>query len=570
MQNAETSAILHSDFLILQWIHDMAVIAEQGNRPFTQVSLPHAPAPAPAPRRGLWWPLHPLALRYPFAVFLLLVLGSNVAGSVFSVAYNAGFIQVRYMDQAQTDAFQNIAIPLYNVVAYPISFGLAIYLLYPLHRCLCCIRRGKPVAPTMMEQCRRRLVNLPWLQVRINFAGWMPGAIVFPLIVCAVGGTHEWLPIWLLFALSFVISAVFTTAQTFFIIEDFLVAYLYPEFFRDSRPEKVTGARLIPFRRRLWMLWLAIAWMPLVSLFVVMLSPTSPAAMGLLFAVSTVSSAVIFNLVGRDLLHWLNLHAAATGEIAHSNFAVRIEEQRPDEWGRLTNHFNDMAAALGRAEELRDTFGQFVGPDVRDEIMGRFHGLEAAVEEVTVMFADIRGFTRRSAGEPPERVGVLLNRFLTLALRAVEEKGGLVNKFLGDGFMALFGAARKREDHADLALASARDLLHRLRGLNEELIRQGQAPLVVGIGIHTGPALVGCFGATREGRTPMRREFTAIGETVNFCQRLEQLTKTCGGPILLSEQTHRHLCRPAGLEYLGPHSVPGAPEPLVVHRAGEL
>jgi adenylate cyclase len=549
----------------------MAAVAEQGNRSIPCVALPLGHAPTP--RRGLWGPLHRLALRYPFAVFLLLVLLSNIAGSAFSISYNLGFIQ-KYMDQAQRDAFNNVAIPLYNAVAYPVCFGIALYLLYPLHCCICRLRRGQAVEPTCMERCRRRLVNLPWLQVRINLAGWLPGAVVFPLIICAVGGTHQWLPIFALFILSFAISAIFTTAQTFFIIEGFLVGYLYPDFFKDARPENVVGARLIPFRRRLWMLWLAVAWMPLLSLFVVMSSNAEPAAMGLLFAVSTISSAIIFHLVGRDLYHWLNLHAVATGEIARSNFAVRIEEQRPDEWGRLTNHFNDMAAALGKAEQLRETFGQFVSPDLRDAIMDRYPGLEASIEEITVMFADIRGFTRRCAGESPARVGVLLNSFLTLALRSVEgETDGLVNKFLGDGFMALFGAARPREDHADVALASARDLLRRLQGLNEELKQHGEAPILVGIGIHTGPALVGCFGATLhtpEGRTPIRREFTAIGETINFCQRLEQLTKTCGGPILLSEQTRRRLCRPTALEYIGPQSVPGAPEPLVVHRAAEL
>ena len=108
--------------------------------------------------------------------------------------------------------------------------------------------------------------------------------------------------------------------------------------------------------------------------------------------------------------------------------------------------------------------------------------------------------------------------------------------------MALFGATHAQADHADLAIASAREMLVRLHALNAELSEQGQAPLVIGIGIHTGNALVGCFGAVLQGdngQPVMRREFSAIGETVNLCQRIEQLTKKCGGPILISDCTRQ-------------------------------
>ena len=256
-------------------------------------------------------------------------------------------------------------------------------------------------------------------------------------------------------------------------------------------------------------------------------------------------------------------------QVAQGDFSVRIDNPRPDEWGRLTNHFNDMARSLSQAWESHETLGQLVSPDVRDQILSRIPGFEVEVQEITVLFVDIRGFTTRCAGESPQRIGALLNRFLTLALGAIEEKGGYVNKFLGDGVMALYGATITQPDHADLALASAQDMLVRLDGLNGELIRQGQAPLVIGIGIHTGPALVGCFGAQVKGAsgvTLMRREFTAIGETVNLCQRIEQLTKTCGGPILLSDSTRRHLHVVRPLQCLGPQNLPGSPEPMTIHK----
>jgi adenylate cyclase len=101
------------------------------------------------------------------------------------------------------------------------------------------------------------------------------------------------------------------------------------------------------------------------------------------------------------------------------------------------------------------------------------------------------------------------------------------------------------------------------------LVAEGQSPLRVGIGIHTGPALVGSIGATivdADGRSQIRREYTAIGETVNLAQRIEQLTKTCGGPLLISEQTRLGLVRPVPLKAVDPQVVPGCATPLFVHR----
>ena len=181
-----------------------------------------------------------------------------------------------------------------------------------------------------------------------------------------------------------------------------------------------------------------------------------------------------------------------------------------------------MVFALGRARQMRETFGQFVDPEIRDDVMENYPGIGGELKEMTVLFADIRGFTNRSAGEDPAKVVELLNRFLTLAEIAVKSKGGVIDKFLGDGVMALFGALKRRQaNHADQAVAAALELLGQLQLLNAELAGQGQQPLVIGVGIHTGVALVGCVGSKvtlPDGRQRMRRAFTAIGETVNLAQ----------------------------------------------------
>src|SRR5262249_45997645 len=145
---------------------------------------------------------------------------------------------------------------------------------------------------------------------------------------------------------------------------------------------------------------------------------------------SFLCSGLLTLLVGRNLVSWVESHSAATEEIVLGNYDVRIGEKRPDEFGRLSDRFNDMALALARARVKQESYGQILPADLHYELE-RFPGLGGESRDITVMFADIRGFTRRSAGQPPEKVVSLLNRFFTLVYTAVEAQGGYMNKFLG-------------------------------------------------------------------------------------------------------------------------------------------
>jgi adenylate cyclase len=520
--------------------------------------------------------LYAIFRRWPFASFFGIVIISNAFGSYFNIQYNHHLIIARLLDSAQARVFYQVALPVYNGIAYPLCLGLVLYLLWPLMRCRRALLTGREVTPAELERCRQRLVNMPFHAVWINLLGWLPGMLFFPLVILWLGGTSAAGDIWFHFCVSFVVSALLTTVQTFCLVDIYLIRVLYPDFFQDERPAAVRNVLRVSFGTRLLLLWAAVALMPLIALVTVAFNIDSAGVGGdsmrrLAAGVAVVgilSGGVICAIVGLDLLGWVDKQAEATEQVALGNFDFRIPELRPDEWGRLTDGFNDMTAALTRARRLRETFGQMVSPDVRDEVMENYPGLGGAVQEVTVLFADIRGFTRRTAGEAPERIVDLLNRFLSLAVAAVEGEDGFV-KFLGDGIMALFNAPRRRADHADRAVSAARALLTRLAELNAALAAEYQAALEIGVGIHTGLALVGCIGATLtldDGRQQMRREFTAIGETVNLGQRIEQLTKQCGGPLLLSEPTRARLLRRYALEDLGAQDVPGLHERLVVHR----
>src|SRR5207253_4180715 len=136
------------------------------------------------------------------------------------------------------------------------------------------------------------------------------------------------------------------------------------------------------------------------------------------------------------------------------------------------------------------------------------------------------------------------------------EHGGMINKFLGDGFMALFGIGSDGRDHADQALAAARSIQRRMEHLNAERAARGDDPVQIGIGINTGPAIVGSIGS------PERMEFTVIGNTVNVASRVEALNKTLGTNLLISKATRDALKQSVSLRALPAQPVKGVEQPL--------
>jgi adenylate cyclase len=537
------------------------------------------PADPAMPHGWYRWtlPLRAFVHRCPFATFLVLGILLNIAGSIFNLLYNK-YLVVDSLTEAQQAAFWHALVPIYNTVPWVVGLALILRRLVPLIRCRWDLQAGRPVEPHRLERCRRWIVDLPAFQVRVIFLAWLGGAFFFPTGICLLGGWENGWLIWGHFALSFVVSALVSTTQTFFVQELFLIKVLYPVFFQDARPAEIRGVRRISLGWRLLLYWLAVGVVPMLTLLVVALNAIVASEnrqdmlwwMSLGVAVVGIGcSGLISWVVGQDLFQWVRTHMWATEQTTLGHYDFRIAEKRPDELGQINDRSNDMIAGLERSEQMRETFGELLDPEIAEEIWLRDPGLEGQVVEVTVLFADIRGYTRRSTGMPPEQAVTLLNRFLSLAVAPIKQNAGLVNKFLGDGLMALFGVPRRRADHADMAVQAACGLLAGLQALNRELADEGQAPLVVGIGINTGPALVGSIGATYpgpDGRTRARREYTAIGEAINLGQRAEQLTKTVGGPILITEATRARLQRPVKLTCLGPQEVHGYEGMLVVHR----
>jgi adenylate cyclase len=186
---------------------------------------------------------------------------------------------------------------------------------------------------------------------------------------------------------------------------------------------------------------------------------------------------------------------------------------------------------LAREEVARANYSRFMPEYVVKQLLDKPDSfrLGGVNQTVTVMFADIRGFTAISERENPENVVTLLNRYFTAMTEIIFAHGGTLDKYVGDGLMALFGAPTATPDDAKNAVNAAVAMQKRLQSLNHELQIEGLSKIGIGIGLHTGVATVGYIGSDR------RSEYTAIGDTVNLASRLESNAKP--GQILISEAT---------------------------------
>ncbi len=150
---------------------------------------------------------------------------------------------------------------------------------------------------------------------------------------------------------------------------------------------------------------------------------------------------------------------------------------------------------------------------------------------VTVLVSDVRGFTQMSEDTPAERVVEQLNEYLAEMVGVIERHHGNVDKFMGDGILAYFGAPQPLPDHAAAGVSCALEMLDVLDRLNRDWLARGKPRFSIGVGLHSGPVVLGEIGPAK------RREFTIIGDTVNVASRIEGLTKTVGVPVLVSRTT---------------------------------
>jgi adenylate cyclase len=250
--------------------------------------------------------------------------------------------------------------------------------------------------------------------------------------------------------------------------------------------------------------------------------------------------------------------------LAAGDVTVRVPPTSRDEVGELTRAFNEMGDALEQKQRIQQAFGRYVDDYVLNQLLeSGDDDKQAGIErEVTILFVDIRQFTRLSEGMEAHNVVGLLNEVFQLISDIILGRGGTIDKFIGDSVMAYFGAPVPHSDHALRGVSAAIEIARTIERRNAHLraLPEGstdRVPVSIGIGIHTGVVVVGTIGSDR------RTDFTAIGDAVNVAHRLEKLARP--GEILVSEAVQRRVRGAARLHFEGERQLSGREEPVHVY-----
>lgn len=487
-------------------------------------------------------------------------------GSAFNIWYNTTQVEP-LLDEGQLQKFER-SVLVYNVAVYPLLIAVWVLRVKSVSRVTGDLLSSVDVAPEDLATARLRAINLPWFLGAVMGVGWL---LAIPAILIGLQQSETPVNQLVLFHLptSIVIAALITVTNGFFIVELLVERLLFPVLFEDESPAKTPGAITLPLARRHLLCAIAACACPVLSLLLLEVAQHDSMADFNWFMLFVGAFGVALGL----FCSWMNSHhvvppirrlKAAAHEIADGNLDVHIDMPRADEFGPLIDEFNNMVDEMRARRELRQRFGLHVGRRTAELILAQDTGLTSTQQEITVMFCDIRNFTARCAVTPADEIVPLLNRFLTMMVDVVEnEHHGIVNKFLGDGFMALFGIGDPSDEsvaqHARDAVNAGRGIVARLADLNAELSTGGLPEIGIGIGIHSGEAIVGSIGSRD------RLEYTAIGDTVNVAARVEGLTKKVGCPLLITRGTHDQLdVSEFELATLEPQPVKGQPEPLEI------
>ena len=268
-----------------------------------------------------------------------------------------------------------------------------------------------------------------------------------------------------------------------------------------------------------------------------------------LIAIPVASSALVLFLIvrlSRSVDSQTRELLAALDRIVLGEWKLPSRVFSNSELGRVSAHINRMSASLAEKEKLRDLFGAYMTPALAETLLRDDDPGRTERRFVTLMFIDVRGFTSFSAAHPAEFVLSHLNRYLAVMVESITEHRGTVNKYLGDGLLAIFGAPIPSENSCADAVAAAFDISRRISSLRAQMEQEGRSPLAIGMGIHCGEVLVGSIGSPG-----YKMEYTAIGDAVNLASRIEQLTKALHCEALVSSEVAARLA-PEQARYLGP------------------
>jgi adenylate cyclase len=244
--------------------------------------------------------------------------------------------------------------------------------------------------------------------------------------------------------------------------------------------------------------------------------------------------------------------------VAKGNFSVSARRliKSKDEVGDLAIAFDKMTEGLKERDKVKTLFSKFHGSTIAEDLMNKKIGVGGLNKEVTVFFSDIRGFTKFSESRTPEEVVEMLNEYFGIMVRIIQQNHGIVDKFIGDAIMAVWGAPKGNPRDAHNAVRACLEMRKALDEMNRRRLAKQTQPIMIGMGLHSGRAISGTIGSDE------RMEYTVIGDSVNMASRIEASTKAFGADLLISESTAKIVESEFALEVAGNVEVKGKSQAL--------
>ncbi|RYZ71131.1 MAG: adenylate/guanylate cyclase domain-containing protein, partial [Proteobacteria bacterium] len=262
------------------------------------------------------------------------------------------------------------------------------------------------------------------------------------------------------------------------------------------------------------------------------LEPALDARRSAFFITGLVLSAALFVIFvfSMSLTSPIEKLAELIEVVSKGNFDVKATAsvKSHDEVGDLAIAFDHMTDGLKERDKVKSLFSKFHGSSVAEDLIANDIGVGGQNKEVVVFFSDIRGFTAFSEKRKPEEVVAMLNEYFGVMVGIIARHGGVVDKFIGDAIMAIWGAPKSSEKDSEMALRACIEMRKGLSELNEKRIARGELPIMIGMGLHAGRAISGTIGSDE------RMEYTVIGNTVNTASRIEASTKAFGTDLLVT------------------------------------
>lgn len=404
---------------------------------------------------------------------------------------------------------------------------------------LCLAYTSKLKKTNDVQQRKKLLANLPFAYSLIGISGWISGYIInFCFAFYFKFANHVSILNYILeLSFYYIFMVIFTFMGSFFVLETLNRKFVLPHFIPDGHISEIKGVFSPSITFIYLLLYLTICLFPCCVIFSSFIINSgfefssqnikSIILISILLLLNLLLTIVIARFYSKPLLRLKD----CAQNIANGNYDIHTGITTGDELGVLSDTFNDMAVSLKEKELMYDTFGKVVTPEIRNWLLQGNTNLGGETVCATILFCDIRGFTTISEQINPKQVVTLLNKYFSSMEQCIVKHNGIINKYIGDAIMAIFGVPLANKNQALDAYNCCLDMRKTLIELNKELVAENLPQLKFGIGLHTGNVLAGNIGSNT------RMEYTVIGDSVNVASRIESLCKEYNCDLLISETT---------------------------------